>query len=158
MKAKSRGTMMTIYRGDWLIATREINRAWFRLRLFRRAKKELSKGQACSSVKTISRILYISTTTKPFTSIDPSVNRTNIEAEQFSFSRNRNIFKAKRSEEKEREREEREKEISFATMFCLYRKTQLCEDSEWLSLALEVFTRAHRLLRNFVDFYKLVPR
>ncbi|PBC27518.1 hypothetical protein APICC_08441 [Apis cerana cerana] len=39
-------------------------------------------------------------------------------------------------------------------MFCLYRKTQLCEDSEWLSLALEVFTRAHRLLRNFVDFYK----
>lgn len=71
--------------------------------MFRRAKKELSKGQACSSVKTISRILYISTTTKPFTSIDPSVNRTSIEAEQFSFSRNRNIFKAKRSEKKERE-------------------------------------------------------
>lgn len=71
--------------------------------MFPRAKKELSKGQACSSVKTISRILYISTTTKPFTSIDPSVNRTSIEAEQFSFSRNRNIFKAKRSEEKERE-------------------------------------------------------
>lgn len=42
-------------------------------------------------------------------------------------------------------------------MFCLYRKSQLCEDSEWLSLALEVFTRAHRLLKNFVDFYKFVP-
>lgn len=79
--------------------------------MFRRAKKELSKGQACSSVKTISRILYISTTTKPFTSIDPSVNRTSIEAEQFSFSRNRNIFKAKRSEEKERERRKGERNI-----------------------------------------------
>lgn len=43
-------------------------------------------------------------------------------------------------------------------MFCLYRKSQLSEDSEWLSLTLEIFMRAHRLLKNFVDFYKFVPR
>ncbi|XP_033351912.1 uncharacterized protein LOC117234625 [Bombus vosnesenskii] len=39
--------------------------------------------------------------------------------------------------------------------FCYYRKTRLTEDSECLTPALEIFTRAHRLLKNFMDLYKI---
>lgn len=62
-----------------------------------------------SSVKTISRIPYISTATKPFIPVDPSVNSTT-SIEQFSFSRNKALFLKRKDLKKKRQREERKKE------------------------------------------------
>ncbi|CAK9801588.1 hypothetical protein ANTQUA_LOCUS2902 [Anthophora quadrimaculata] len=36
---------------------------------------------------------------------------------------------------------------------CSYGDVRLTENSEWLPFALEVFLQAHRLLKNFMDFY-----
>ncbi|KAK1132082.1 hypothetical protein K0M31_016220 [Melipona bicolor] len=39
--------------------------------------------------------------------------------------------------------------------FCCYRERPSAEDqSEWSTPALEIFIRAHRLLKSFMDFYK----
>ncbi|CAL7943773.1 unnamed protein product [Xylocopa violacea] len=39
-------------------------------------------------------------------------------------------------------------------MSCHYRKARLTEDSEWLTPALEIFLEAHRLLTNFMNFFR----
>ena len=50
-----------------------------------------------------------------------------------------------------------EKFIMSCRKFSYYREQRSAEDqSEWSTPALEIFIRAHRLLKSFMDFYKFV--
>lgn len=110
MKAKSRGTMMTIYRGDWLID-------WLIANRVERNKPGLilpSIDSTCCSrinnyrtAKLVGKNDFVSYTFRLQRPVLPSIRRLIQQVSrpyEFSFSRNRNIFRVKRSKEKEKER------------------------------------------------------